>query len=97
MNCVVRHGTVPPGTTKKYEWSGDKSGDIKELEQDMTVGRGPSRFQVKAKYEAMKNQTTIRQSGQENVSVTLPGLVLLRMATRGGSIVVEYGSTVVSR
>jgi len=90
-NCVKTAGVVPPGTTKNFEWSLDKkTGAYKEFEQKFTIGRGETRIKVSAKYDAKKNQTTIRRDGRKKLDVTLPGIVLLDMATKDGQIFIEY-------
>ncbi len=80
---------TPVKAKKSFEWSTDKSGAIKELEQKMEVGKGAAKQEVKAKFEAKKNQTTIKTEGSEHKAV-LPGMVLLKMATSNGSLVIEY-------
>ena len=89
-HCEVKVGVVPPGTTKKFEWSTNKDGSFKELDQAMTIGRGSKRIHVEADYDSKKKQTTIKQTGKNAFSLTLPGQVLLRMATRNGALVIEF-------
>ena len=76
---------------KHFEWSTDKTGAIKELEQKMTVASGNSRQDVTAKFSLENNQTRIHQEQPKpGVDVTRPGLALLRLATRNGGLVIEY-------
>jgi len=56
----------------------------------MTIGRGESRTHVKASYDSTKNQTTIHSDAKNPSKVTLPGLVLMRLATDAGGVVIEY-------
>jgi len=91
LKCVKTAGVVPRGTTKNFEWSLDrKTGAYKEFEQEFTIGRGERRIKVHAKYDSKRNQTTIRREGRKRLDVTLPGLVLLDMATKDGEIFIEY-------
>ncbi|GEM_PF-1823507 len=77
--------------SKHFEWSTDRSGAIKELEQKMTAGSGKDRRSVDAKYQADKNQTRIETDGPgPDVHATKPGLALLRLATTGGKLTIEY-------
>ncbi len=100
LKCNSKLGIVPAGTTKKFEWSTNKDGSLKTLDQNMTIGRGESRTHVKASYDSTKNQTTIHSDAKNPSKVTLPGLVLMRLATDAGGVVIEYtnpatGTTVV--
>jgi len=82
---------TPPKNTKNFEWATDKRGSIKELEQKMTVGTGKDKQEVEAKYEAKKNQTTIKiHKANRETKVVKTGLVLLRMATDRGKLTIEY-------
>jgi hypothetical protein len=80
---------TPSKNQKSYEWSVAKDGSIKELEQIMEVGKGHSEQKVKAKFDAKKNQTII-QSGKPKLTETLPGLVLLKMNTVNGNLVITH-------
>ena len=90
LTCNSKLGIVPSGTTKKFEWSTNKDGSLKTLDQNMTIGRGESRTHVKASYDSTKNQTTIHSDAKNPSKVTLPGLVLMRLATDAGGVVIEY-------
>ena len=90
LKCDSKPGTVPSGTTKKFDWSTNKDGSLKTLEQNMTIGRGQSRTHVKASYDATKGLTTIHSDAKNPSKVTLPGLVLMRLATDAGGVVIEY-------
>ena len=78
-----------PRNTKAFEWNG-KSGNLKELEQKLTLGRGDTKHEVQAKFEAKKNQTTIKVKDLVKTKVVRPGLVLLRLATTKGSLIIEF-------
>ena len=57
----------------------------------MTVGTGKDKQEVEAKYEAKKNQTTIKiHKANRETKVVKTGLVLLRMATDRGKLTIEY-------
>ena len=71
-HCDVKVGVVPPGTTKKFEWSTNRDGSLKELEQAMTIGRGSKRIRVEADYDGKKKQTTIKQAGKDGFSLNPP-------------------------
>jgi len=47
-----------PKTTLQYEWSTDKQGNLKELEQKATVGT----LKIEAHYDAKKNITKIQKN-----------------------------------
>jgi hypothetical protein len=93
--CAVVQGTVPPGTTKKFEWAEDKDGSLKMLEQKMTIGRGPGLIHVQGHYDAKTNQTAIDVRASQDLHVTLSGLVLLQMATKDGQLVIRYNGVTV--
>jgi hypothetical protein len=80
---------TPAKNQKSFEWSLDKNGSIKELEQTMKVGKGKSEHKVSAKFDAKKNQTKIK-SEKPKLKETLPGLVLLKMNTENGKLVISH-------
>ena len=64
-----------PANSKKFQWSLERNGALKE--QNMTVGIGNNKQEVKAKFEAKRNQTTIEDKRTETTKKeTKPGLVL---------------------
>ncbi|MEK7148449.1 MAG: NosD domain-containing protein [Patescibacteria group bacterium] len=86
-----------PKTTLKYEWSVDKSGNLKELEQKTTVGT----LKIEAHYDAKKNTTKIKKKIKGNndnnedddtsgVKETFTGLRILKLMTDKGNLTVEY-------
>lgn len=89
---ALRYNGVSTSTTAKtalqYEWSADKTGNIKELEEKVTVGT----LNVDGHYNAQKNLTRIEQKakdGKENKK-TSPGLVVIGLTTDEGRIGVSY-------
>lgn len=80
-------------TRLAFEWSLDKDGTLKELEQKIKVEapRGRDDDEVSAKFEATKNTTTIDtgERGRER-KVTRTGLALLELATESGQLRIEY-------
>ncbi|HSA98161.1 MAG TPA: Ig-like domain-containing protein, partial [Candidatus Nitrosotenuis sp.] len=88
----IRYGDNPAITpklaTKSFEWSLNKNGSIKELEQKMTVGQGKTKQDVEAKYDSKKNQTKIK-SEKPRSERTESGMVLLQMHTDNGNLVIK--------
>ena len=76
---------------KSFEWSVDRNGSLKSLAQMMEVGKDRGRQRVEADYDARNNRTTItvKDGGRERKE-TRAGLVLLRMASDSGNMVIEY-------
>jgi sugar lactone lactonase YvrE len=76
---------------KSFEWSVDRNGSLKSLAQMMEVGTDGGRERVEADYDAKKNRTTITgKKGSSERKETRTGLVLLRMATDNGKMMIEY-------
>lgn len=86
------------------EWSADKNGTLKRLEQQFSVREGRTGQSVMAGYNASKNVTSVisvttggghhdddRKGERDDrpSKVTLPGMVLLRMTTSGGHLSIE--------
>ena len=79
---------ITPSTNKQsFEWSVKKDGTLKELDQEMKIGKGHSKTEVSADFDAKKNKTVIETN---DVKTTLSGLVLLRMATDNGALKIEH-------
>ncbi len=80
-----------PRNSTNFEWALDENGRLKELEQKLVLGIGEQRQELEAKFDAEKNQTSIRRKepGQETKLVK-PGLVLLLLATERGMLVLEF-------
>lgn len=94
----VSAGTIPK-TVLQYEWSTDKSGKFKELEQAATIGS----LKIEAHYNAKKNVTEIQRSSGEgqddhredikeksDVKEILPGMVIIKILTAKGNATVSY-------
>jgi type VI secretion system Hcp family effector len=79
----------PDKNKKAFEWSLNKDGTIKELEQKMTAKDGKSKQEVKAKYSYKKDQTKI-DSEKPKTKLTKQGLALLQMHTANGKLVIKY-------
>ncbi|MHB8710382.1 MAG: lipase/acyltransferase domain-containing protein [Minisyncoccota bacterium] len=86
-----------PKTMLKYEWSADKTGKIKELEEKVVIGS----LKIEGHYDARKNVTKIekklkkkdRESDNDNekeTKETLPGLVIINLATEKGTANANY-------
>ncbi len=87
--------TTPPGLSKnemKFEYSVDKDGSaIKELNQKIDIGQGKDKQRLDAKYDAKKNETTIKTSEPKpEKQVVKAGLVLIRLSTDRGSFTIGY-------
>ncbi len=80
---------TPPRNKKQYEWSLNRDGSLRELEQKLEVGQGRAKQEVKAKFDARKNETEIKVERPER-KIMRPGLALLRLATSQGGLVIEY-------
>jgi hypothetical protein len=72
----------PPFSSLAYSWKTDNGGALKSLEQDLTVGKGPTQQNVDAVYNGSKDETKIGTS-------TVPGLVLVKVASSAGALVIE--------
>jgi len=73
-----------------FEWALAGT-SLKELEQKLEVGKDRDEREAEAKFRGERNSTTIRleQPGQER-RIERPGLVLLRLATDRGNLVIEF-------
>jgi hypothetical protein len=85
----IAYGTTAPRSFPdndlKYEWSLEKNGDIKTLEQRAEVEH---QFSANAKFERKTNKTTITiktESGE--TKQTLPGLVVIGLETKNGELI----------
>ncbi len=78
----------------KYEWSNDKEGNIKELEQKATVGA----LKIEAHYDAKKNITKIERKvkdvedheDEKETKETFTGLRILKLVTDNGVVRIDY-------
>jgi hypothetical protein len=78
-----------PSNSLKCEWSLDRSGRVKELEQKLELRA--SGVEVQAKFNEKKNETEIKvkNRGPEQ-RVTRPGLVFILLKTSQGTVGFEY-------
>jgi YVTN family beta-propeller protein len=75
----------------KCEWAMDRSGRLKELEQKLELERHGT--EVHAKFDARKNETTIRvktRGSEHHQRFTRPGLVFLNLTTNGGRLGFDF-------
>ena len=99
LQTLIYNGisTTTEKTMLKYEWSNDKEGNLKELEQKATVGN----LKVKAHYDAKKNITKVKKEVEERdkddeeyedeeMKETFPGLRILKLVTENGSVSIDY-------
>jgi hypothetical protein len=77
--------TSAPKNKLAYEWATASNGNLKQLEQKLNNAEQ----QVEAEFKADRNQTVIKTK-QPNGTIIKPGLVLLRLASAGGQLVIEY-------
>jgi pectin methylesterase-like acyl-CoA thioesterase len=75
--------------SQSYNWETARNGTLKALEQTLVVYSGRTKQEVEAHFKAEKNQTVIEEKSP-GLSVTRPGLVLLRLASDQGRLVIEY-------
>lgn len=73
----------------KYEWSLNKDGTVKELEQRI---KAEDQFDVKAKYNHQKDETEIKikEKDNEEIKRTLSGLAIIKLITKSGILDFEY-------
>ena len=72
----------------KYEWSLNKDGTIKELEQKIEVD---NQFKIKAKYSYKKDETKIEiKENKEKTKQTFSGLVVIKLITKSGVLSFEF-------
>ena len=80
--------TRPGPDTLAVEWGAGRDGILKTLRQTVTVGRERDRATLTARYDARRGETTLTP-GRHRDRDTVQGLVLLRLATDGGSLQIE--------
>jgi hypothetical protein len=78
-----------PKTELKYEWSLNKDGTVKELNQRIKV---EGQFDIKAKYNHKNDKTkiNIKQENGEELEQALPGLVIVKLITKSGVLEFKY-------
>ena len=80
-----------PRNRRSYEGSYSRDGRLRELKQRLTIGTGIDRQEWTAKFEAEEHKTVIEQEGPEpEKTLVRSGLVLLRMVTDHGKLVIEF-------
>jgi len=80
-----------PQNEKKFEWAIDRDGTLRELKQKLEVDHGRDKQEVEARFDAKKNETTIKLAGPgPERRISRSGLVLLRLATINGRLVIEF-------
>lgn len=80
---------IEMGADLKYEWSENKDGVVKELNQHILA---KDIFDIKAKYNYQKNETEliVKQENQEEIEQTLPEFVIIKLVTKSGVLNFEY-------
>ena len=74
-----------------FEWSLTETDAVKELEQKLELGSGADKQKTQAKFRADRDTTTIKVDlPAPDRQVERPGLVLLRLATDHGALVIEF-------
>jgi len=80
-----------PRNEEAFEWELSKDGTLRELHQEFRAGRGEEDPRVEAQFRSRRNQTVVvQQEPEPKTRVTKPGLDLLRMATSGGKLTIEF-------
>lgn len=81
-----------PKTALQYAWSLDKAGNLKELEEKVSVGAST----IESHYDAKKNVTRIRKKlkedikgDKEKIEELLPRLVIVKLMTEKGEVKID--------
>jgi hypothetical protein len=77
-----------PGNSLRYDWQTDANGVIRKLDQDLRIDGSPDQ-EVDAEFRADQNQTVITTKRPKETTVQT-GLMLLRLASAQGQLVIEY-------
>jgi hypothetical protein len=77
-----------PGNELRYQWDTNQNGSLKKLKQDLEID-GDNDQEVDADFKDDQNQTTIKTK-HPNVTTVQSGLVLLRLVSVNGQLVIEY-------
>jgi hypothetical protein len=78
-----------PNNKLDYEWATDRNGALKQLQQKLKINSGNAEQQVDAEFKADRSQTVIKTK-HPNGTIIKPGLVLLRLASVQGQLLIEY-------
>ena len=88
----MQYGDDPPrkapANELTFEWTVDRHGRLKRLDQEMTVRSGHRARMVQARFDAKRGVTTIHDG--RRAPVERRGLVLLRLRTAQGRLFIEY-------
>jgi hypothetical protein len=75
---------------ERFEWT-IHHGQLAELNQEFKLGATEEAPRIEAHFDLRRNQTSIRQTEPEPLKrLVKSGLVLLRLATSSGQLVIEY-------
>lgn len=71
-----------------YEWSAERNGGIRMLDQEARAGSS----KVEAHYDAKKNITRVEEKidGKKETNKNLPGLVIIGLKTDRGKLIITY-------
>jgi hypothetical protein len=76
---------------QSYRWTTGRDGSLKELEEELRTGPGKESSRTEAEFDSRTNQTVVvREEPEPRSKVVRPGLDLLRMATLGGKLSIEF-------
>ena len=80
-----------PDNSARFEWSADREGALKTLEQKVSVGKGKEKQDVSAQFDVRGSETTVKAEGVgRDAKRVVPGLALLRLVSLRGQLTVEY-------
>ncbi len=80
---------IRPSNDLKFEWSVEKNGTLKKLNQKIRVDKGKLKEELKAKYDSKKDETIVKL-GAHKEKLVLPGLYLLQLETANGELHIVY-------
>jgi hypothetical protein len=84
----------PDWAYETYQWSRNRDGSLKTLNQKFELHKGRDRRRVVARYDAKKDLTVVQELGPDpERRVIYAGLVLLRMTTHSGDLQIDYDGT----
>jgi hypothetical protein len=78
-----------PKNKLAYEWQTESNGNLRQLEQQLKINSGNAELQVDAEFKADRSETVIKTK-HPNGTITKPGLVLLRLASLQGQLLIDY-------
>jgi len=78
-----------PRNRQSIEWEVQRNGTLRELDQRFEVGTERHEQEISAHFDAEDNRTVIRDESKRGRTVK-PGLVLLQMTSRSGTIAVQF-------